>query len=363
VRAKAARFWQTLQQQEQQAPSSPKQQQQQPEQAASGEDAAAVSRSAPELRGLRGRRSSGSAVGAAELQQQQQQPQGSVLQGSVSMFSSLIRGGNSSSTAAVKHSSRRLPGTRAAFQCILGQRHAQLLVSIACIVPYFCSQLGQLEPDSELLDGLQDCMHALAAACCTHGFAPLGSKLQLFTDTLNINSSSGMAGSLIAQLGSSNSSSRELAQRHVQFGGESGHQQVSSPVKQRTAGLSGGVGDGGSLPYSISTQQSQSGPPSHVSSALLQLMQPLCQQLCRSLLPTFAEWLLRFWMGLLLLPGASALHPHVLLLLRCLFDTPGLQLGPAASLLSDPSFLSPMVALSQVSFVAFMCVLMLLWCS
>jgi hypothetical protein len=193
-------------------------------------------------------------------------------------------------------------------------------------------------------------MHALAAACCTHGFAQLGSKLQLFADTLNINSNSGMAGSLIAQLGSSNNSSREQqAQRHVQFGGGAGHQQASSPVSKRAASLSGGVGVSGSLSYKVSTQQLQPGPPSHVSRALLHLMRPLCLQLSRALLPTFAEWLLRFWMGLLLLPGASALHPHVLLLLRCLFDTPGLQLGPAANLLLDPSFLSPMVALSQVS--------------
>jgi len=54
-------------------------------------------------------------------------------------------------------------------------------------------------------------------------------------------------------------------------------------------------------------------------------------------------------MGVLLLPGAAALHPHVLLLLRCLFDVPDLQLGPAGvSLVLDSNFLSPLVSLSQV---------------
>lgn len=359
ARARAARFWQ---QQEQASPSSPRQL----EQAAAGEDGAAVSRSAPELRGLRRRRSSGSGTAAAEAQpppQQQQQP-GSVLQTSCSMFSSLMRAGNGSSGAAVGHSSRRLPGTRAAFQCILGQRHAQLLVSIACIVPFFCSQLGQLEPDSELLQGLQECMHALAAACCTHGFAPLGSRLQLFADALNINSGTGIAGSgFIVLLGSSSNSSggggdreqqRSLrespAARHVQFSGAVGGCQPGSPQGKRLSGLPAGRGDSGSsvLCGSGPQQQWQAGLPGHVSSALLQLMQPLCLQLSRALLPTFAESLLRFWMGLLLLPGAAHLHPHVLLLLRCLFDSPGLQLGPAASLLLDSAFLSPVVALAQV---------------
>jgi hypothetical protein len=77
-------------------------------------------------------------------------------------------------------------------------------------------------------------------------------------------------------------------------------------------------------------------------------MRPLCLQLSAALLPTFADWLLRFWVGLLLLPGAGQMHPHVLLLLKCLFDTPGLQLGPASVLLLDSSFLSPLVALAQV---------------
>lgn len=359
VRARAARFWL---QQEQQSPSSPKHLE-----AAAGEDAAAVSRSAPELQGLRARRTSGSAVGAGEAQlpQQQQQQQGSVLQTSVSMWSSLMRGGNSSSAAAATHSSRRLPGTRAAFQCILGQRHAQLLVSIACIVPYFCSQVGQLEPDSELLEELQECMHALSAACCAHGFAPLGNKLQLFADALNINSGSGIAGSLIAQLGSNSSGSRQQQQqqaqrdpfplqRHVHFSGGPTFQHGSSPGGKRVSGVSGGLGDSSStgLLYSIGPQQGQVGRPSHVSSALVTLMQPLCLQLSRAMLPTFAEWLLRFWMGLLLLPGAAHMHPHVLLLLKCLFDTPGLQLGAAASLLLDSSFLSPVVALAQVGLYA-----------
>ena len=51
-----------------------------------------------------------------------------------------------------------MPASRAVFQCLLGHRHSQLLVSIACVVPFFCSQLGQLEPDSELLTALQVCV-------------------------------------------------------------------------------------------------------------------------------------------------------------------------------------------------------------
>jgi hypothetical protein len=48
-----------------------------------------------------------------------------------------------------------LPGSRKVYQSLLGQCHAQLLVSIASVIPFFCSQLGQLEPDSELLGALQ----------------------------------------------------------------------------------------------------------------------------------------------------------------------------------------------------------------
>jgi hypothetical protein len=50
---------------------------------------------------------------------------------------------------------KKLPGSRAVSQSLLGHRHAQLLVSIAALVPFFCSHLGQLEPGSELLEALQ----------------------------------------------------------------------------------------------------------------------------------------------------------------------------------------------------------------
>ena len=358
VRAKAARFWQSLQQ-EQQVPVSPRQQQQQEEeqrqqQRQLGDDgkAAEVSRSAPDLRNLRAQRASGSAASTAEMQaqpppQQQQQQQQQLLQSSCSMWTPLMRS-SSSNAAGAGSTSRRLPGTRAAFQCILGQRHAQLLVSIACIVPFFCSQLGRLEPDSELLLGLQDCVYSLAGACCTHGFGPLGNKLQLFAEALNTNPSGSLGGEL---QGSSTEGvqAQQQQQRHVHFSPGMAQQPGSRQpgvlgILTQGGGLggSGGSASGGSATSTFGPHLGQ------VGSTLLQLMRPLCLQLSRALLPTCADWLLRFWMGLLLLPGAAQLHPHVLMLLRCLFDTPGLQLGSAAGLLLDGSFLSPVVALSQV---------------
>jgi hypothetical protein len=243
----------------------------------------------------------------------------------------------------------------------LGQRHAQLLVSIACTVPFFCSQLGQLEPDSELLEGLLDCMQALAGACGAHGFAGLGDKLQLFAQALNVNSSSSSSFHNVAaaEHGGSNSSSRE--QHETQLGGQQQQQRqvhfspprpgMQQPGHRPTHSMAGGMGDSGGFASGTRPQQQQKQPgqlPGHVSHSLLQLMRPLCLQLSCALLPTFADWLLRFWVGLLLLPGAGQMHPHVLLLLKCLFGTPGLQLGPASALLLDSSFLSPLVALAQV---------------
>jgi hypothetical protein len=59
--------------------------------------------------------------------------------------------------AGTHAAAKKLPGRRAVSQSLLGHRHAQLLVSIAALVPFFCSQLGQLEPGSELLEALQVC--------------------------------------------------------------------------------------------------------------------------------------------------------------------------------------------------------------
>eukprot|EP00775_Hariotina_reticulata_P013221 gene13221-13351_t len=203
--------------------------------------AAAVSRSAPDLTRLTGRgnkhRHSTSAAGSnpSAVPGGEQEP----WTGHRGLTSAQPRGWGelgagkgiiNPAVAAKTVGACSLPGGRNVYQSLLGQCHAQLLVSIASIVPFFCSQLGQLEPDSELLGALQG----------------------------------------------------------------------------------------------------------------------LCQELSRALLPAYAGWLLRFWMGVLLLPGAAALHPHVLLLLRCLFDVPDLQLGPAGvALVVDINFLSPLVTLSQ----------------
>jgi hypothetical protein len=222
------------------------------------------------------------------------------------------------------------------------------LVSIACIVPFFCSQLGRLEPDSELLLGLQDCVYSLAGACCTHGFGPLGNKLQLFAEALNTNPSSSLGGELQAGSSEGVQAQQQQQQRHVHFSPGMA-QQPGRQLHGVPGGLTSGGGLGGSGGSASGSAHGAFGPHlGQVGSTLLQLMQPLCLQLSRALLPTYADWLLRFWMGLLLLPGAAQLHPHVLMLLRCLFDTPGLQLGSAAGLLLDGSFLSPVVALSQV---------------
>jgi hypothetical protein len=223
------------------------------------------------------------------------------------------------------------------------------------LVPFYCSQLGQLEPGSELFDALQECMLMLSAACCSQGLSDLGSKLQQFTTSLNIN----------AALVSSSRNLQQQQQQQQQQQGKASHtsqqqqQQQGQPgVSTSSSSSSGGIAlrramgaAAGGLSSSSSSLAgfAATGPASPSHAALLHLLQGLCLQLSRALLPTYTEWLLRFWMGVLLLPGAAALHPHVLLLLRCLFDTPGLQLGPGgASLLLDAAFISPIVNLSQV---------------
>lgn len=199
----------------------------------------------------------------------------------------------------------------------------------------------------------------LSAACSTQGLSELANKLQQFCTSLNINKgcSSGISdGTSLPQqqqqqqqeLGASLSSPQQRHQQQSQ--GQPGSSTRSSSSSSAGVVKRGdGAAAGGLMNSSSSLQGVQlPGParPSH--NTLLHLMQGLCLQLSRALLPTYADWLLRFWMGVLLLPGAAALHTHVLLLLRCLFDTPGLQLGSGVALLLDGAFLSPIVNLSQV---------------
>jgi hypothetical protein len=242
-------------------------------------------------------------------------------------------------------------------------------VSIAALVPFYCSQQGQLEPGSELLDALQEGMLMLSAACYSQGLNDLGSKLQQFTTSLHINaalaSSSGSR-----NLGQQQQHDLQQQQQQQQQQGKGSHPSQQQQQHQQQHGQPGvstsssssssaalkramGAAAGGLASSNSSLAGFASiGPASPSHAALLHLLQGLCLQLSRALLPTFAEWLLRFWMGVLLLPGAAALHPHVLLLLRCLFDTPGLQLGPAGSaLLLDAAFISPIVNLSQVRII------------
>lgn len=128
-------------------------------------DVASVSRSAPELQALLTSShavdtqpcpdSSGQPLEAAERSISSKRPaEGSaaLLTSSWGAWHTLVRGG---AACASTGTSVNLPGTKAAFQSLLGHRHAQLLVTIASVVPFFCSQLGQLEPESELLESLQ----------------------------------------------------------------------------------------------------------------------------------------------------------------------------------------------------------------
>lgn len=193
-------------------------------------------------------------------------------------------------------------------------------------------------------------MLTLSAACSAQGLTQLGNKLHHFTTSLNINSH--------LSTSSHPPSSINAPQQHQQQDqalSKSSHGQpalgkvsANSSVGSISFRQTGSVGTSSSLGLSRGQLSLLQNPRSPANSALVHLLQGLCLQLSRALLPTYADWLLRFWMGVLLLPGAAALHPHVLLLLRCLFGTPGLQLGPAAGLLLDSSFVSPVVNLSQV---------------
>eukprot|EP00878_Enallax_costatus_P017644 GHUV01018538.1.p1 GENE.GHUV01018538.1~~GHUV01018538.1.p1 ORF type:complete len:869 (+),score=314.27 GHUV01018538.1:690-3296(+) len=325
-------------------------------------DATAVSRSAPELQALL---ASTSAADTQLSQDSNRQPLGAAdrsksskrvadggaaltsLSSSWGAWHTLVKG----STVSASTTSKNLPGTKAAFQSLLGHRHAQLLVTIASIVPFFCSQLGQLEPNSELLEALQECMLTLSAACSAQGLTQLGSKVQQFATSLNMNLRRSTNSSPAS---SSNNPPQQLQQQQDQVLIKTSHGQpalgkvsTSSSAGSISFKQQSSVGTSGSLGLSRGQLNLLQSPRSPANSALVHLLQGLCLQLSRALLPTYADWLLRFWMGVLLLPGAAALHPHVLLLLRCLFATPGLQLGPAAGLLLDSSFVSPIVNLSQ----------------
>lgn len=174
------------QQQPQQQQVQQQQQQQQVCTADKQHDLVSVSRSAPELHGfgttaaaaaaLHGHTMSSSGLGAigghllegsqnAAIAQQQQQQRSIApgrklqhpgsdaaatagLSSSWGVWSVLLNGTAAAGTA------KKAPGSRAVSQSLLGHRHSQLLVSIAAVVPFLCSQLGQLEPDSELLEAL-----------------------------------------------------------------------------------------------------------------------------------------------------------------------------------------------------------------
>jgi hypothetical protein len=201
---------------------------------------------------------------------------------------------------------------------------------------------------------LQECMAMLSAACSTQGLNDLGSKLQQFTKNLNINAALTVASSSIGNLGQQQQqqgkASQQTQQQHAQPGVSTSSSSSSSNAASRQAISTAGRGLASSS--NSAAGFASAGPACPSNAALLHLLQGLCLQLSRALLPTYSEWLLRFWMGVLLLPGAAALHPHVLLLLRCLFDTPGLQLGPGgAALLVDAAFISPIVNLSQVRYL------------
>lgn len=133
-------------------------------------NSAIISRSAPELRGLIA--SSGLAAAdtqpsadsnrhlqAAAGRHSSKKAAAAGLSSSWGAWQSLLQG----STVGAS-SQRHLPGSKAAFQSLLGHRHAQLLVTLACIVPFFCTQLGRLDPGSELLEALQVCQ---APRCLT----------------------------------------------------------------------------------------------------------------------------------------------------------------------------------------------------
>lgn len=189
----------------------------------------------------------------------------------------------------------------------------------------------------------------MSAACSTQGLTQLSSKLRQFTDSLNMN--------LGASISRSTASSQQ--QTHKQHMHEQSQPQMSASHGQPPLAKDSTSSSTSSIAFKQQRETGRTAVPatcnrqqhiqqSRPSNTLVQLLQGLCLQLSRALLPTYADWLLRFWMGVLLLPGAAALHTHVLLLLRCLFSTPGLQLGPAVSLLVDGNFISPVVHLCQV---------------
>jgi hypothetical protein len=175
----------------------------------------------------------------------------------------------------------------------------------------------------------QAALHTLAGACETQGLPELGVALTALADAVAGSSAAAAVTSDRRRLPAVSATSTLAPLQPLQ--------PPQGPAQQ------------------FSKQQQQQHHHHHhhqkPSELLEQLLSAVCAALARSLLPTYADWLLRFWVGLLLLPGAAALHPPTLLLLSALFRTPGLTLGSAAVLLLDPGFLSPLVGLSQVCLV------------
>lgn len=87
------------------------------------------------------------------------------------------------------------------------------------------------------------------------------------------------------------------------------------------------------------------------TSTLPSMLPALCLQISRAFFPQYAYCFITQCIAVLILPGAVPLHPHILVLLKHLFEVPGLHLGPAVSLLVGGGLLAPITAMAQVGYM------------
>lgn len=186
---------------------------------------------------------------------------------------------------------RRVPGVRRVYQALIGDRHAQLAVTAFSLIPLACAQLQAAPPPPPT---------AAAAAAAVAAYSSLGAQAP------------DAAGELREAL-----------------------------LTLAAACSSQGLQDLGAKLESLADARARDLPP---------LLPRLASQIARAFFPAYAEWALRAAGGALLLPGAGALHAQLLELVRCIFLSPGLELGPGVlgMLVGDSGLLSPVVALSQV---------------
>jgi hypothetical protein len=281
---------------------------------------AALSRSAPELGGISGHTPRQQQSAPDIGQPDQRRPGGSGGAPSLSHGKSSSGlpptwqpgggasprpGGRGGSSAALL---RRPSVVRRAYQALFGHRHAQIAVSVLGLVPLACARLDVL------------------AATAGGGSSPAGAA--------GAAPAGAAAGAAVAAAAAVAATTPQL----------------EAALRDALRALAAACAGQGMLGLALQVEALAAARPGELSTCLPRV----AAALAAAFTPGYDEWLLRAASGLLLLPGARTLHGPLLELLRHMFESPGLELGPSAlaMLVGDGAgsggVLAPVVALSQV---------------